>query len=168
MALNVRANWLAQHGKYEEILKILGPHAKTYPDNLQMLGHLSTAAEKLGRYAEEAKYRQMAVDVQPRNESYLEGLGQALTAAGQYKEALPHFQLAAELAGQSRADLKREFALALARVGDYAKAAHEASVATDLDHAEKSRIIEGLEKLAGDKPDDAGLATLLANLRKAP
>ena len=76
--------------------------------------------------------------------------------------------MAAELAGQSRADLKREFALALARVGDYAKAAHEASVATDLDHAEKSRIIEGLEKLAGDKPDDAGLATLLANLRKAP
>jgi len=168
VALNVRANWLAQHGKQEEILKILGPHAKTYPDNLQMLGHLANAAQKLGQHAQEATYREMMVAVQPRNIGYLENLAEALTAAGKHAEAVPHIQLAAELAGQARADLKRQFALALAQVGEYQKAAHEASVAIDLDHGEQARILEGLEKIASAKPGDAGLTKLIADVRQVP
>jgi tetratricopeptide (TPR) repeat protein len=174
VALNTRANYWNSKGRHEDVLKLLGPQFTGYiafrdsgrwptddSGQLQgafktMLNHAITAAKKLGKHDDHAKYLIAQEEIPIPNDGRKEeakrterrdranDIGEALTAAGKHKEALAYAKLAAELAGSTHPELKRRYAVSAARNGDDKTCKHEGEVAIRLDGAEKTRLVDSL------------------------
>ncbi len=146
------------------------------------LKHAATAARKLSQWEEAAVYYQLldnegVPDMPGANEKSKRSQWIAMASdvaemygkAGKWDLALPYFKRAAEQAESSRPDLKRVYALAAARQGQYDIAAHELGVALALDANEKDDITKGLELIAEEQPAaKAKIQALLAPYRSAP
>ncbi len=182
IALNVRAAWLEEKGKYDEELKVLAPQIQPYAeyrkspnwptdDGGQLLGswkttltHCVTAARKLEKWQDLATYltllydEPVANDGRPDEEKDKEkmnratDLGEVLGKLGKWREALPHFKEAAELARADYPEQKQGYAHALLHVGDYAEATHQMQVAIQVGMP-REKAGELLDQWAKDMPD---------------
>ena len=184
IALNVRAAWLEEKGKYEEELKLLAPQIKPYAeyrqspnwptdDGGQLLGswkttltHCVTAARKTEKWPALAEYltllyaEPVANDGRGEDEKDKEKMNRAADLAevlgklGKWQEALPHFKEAAELARADYPEQKQNFAHAALHLGDYATALHQMQVAMQVGMA-KEKAGELLDQWAKDMPEKA-------------
>ena len=184
IALNVRAAWLEEKGKYAEELTLLRPQIKPYAayrlspnwptdDQGQLwnswkttLTHCVLAARKTEKWAEVAEYLKLlyaepvANDGRPEEEKDKEKMNRAADLAevlgklGRWQEALPHFKEAAELARAEFPDQKKNYAHALLHLGNYAEATHQMAVATEVGMT-RDAAGEILDQWAKDMPEKA-------------
>lgn len=132
----------------------------------QTLKHAATAAKKLGKWAEAAVYFKLIDDegvpnvgseAQKRKQwiEMAHDVAESYGKAGDWKAAFPYFKRAAELAENSHPELKRAYALAAARIGDWKLAEHEAGVTLRIDGKQKDALVEGFAEIKKDRPQDA-------------
>jgi hypothetical protein len=154
------------------------------------LRHASTAAHKLAEaasdpaakrdlYAEAAVYFQLLDDESvPARESQAakkkqwiqmaSDVAESWAKAGQWDKALPYTQRAAELAEQARPELKLAYTLALARTGNWTRAGQESQVVLALDASQRASLIEALQAVRQDRPQDQPAAdAVLQSLQAA-
>ena len=133
------------------------------------LNHAATAARKLNQHAEAAVYLRLLDDEGvPARESeaskkrqWIKMAGEVASeyaAAEQWDQALPYARRAAEIAGASRADLKRAYAVAAAHNGDWSTAGHEAKVTLMLDSSQRAGLLDDLAAVRKSRPQDGGQA----------
>ena len=146
----------------------------------QALKHAAAAAKKLEKWDEAAVYFKLIDDEGLPNDgsearkrkdwiSMAIDVADSYSKAGNWQAALPYFKRAAELAENARPDLKRQLAIAAARVGDWKLAEHEAGVTLRIDAGERDKLVEGLESVKKDRPQDAAqVDALLQNLKPVP
>jgi tetratricopeptide (TPR) repeat protein len=155
-------------------------------DNDQLLGsyktalkHAGLAARALKQHAEAAVYFQLLDDEgvpareseKSKKKQWLQMASDVATEyaeAGQWDKALPYAKRAAEIAEASRADLKRAYAVAAARNGDWATAGHEAKVALMIDQDERAALVEALTAARAARPQDPATADEVLKSLQAP
>lgn len=195
IALNVRLANLSQHEQWQKILELVGKQVPGYQeyrksgnwpsdDGGQLLGayktslgHAVTAATKLSKWPELVQFQEILEDLGIPNDGRSDeakrkewreraaDIAAGYTKLGQHDKALKWAQRAAELAADGHAELKRAYALTLARNGQFDKAEHEAWVATQIDRVEKARLLTELKEIAAEgKVDAAGIAKLIATV----
>ena len=143
------------------------------------LGHITKAATKAQMWPQAAEYWTLYVREEIPNDGRTDAakrdarverlvpLAEALQNSGRAKEALPHLKLAAELVGDTRADVKRRYAVALAQAGELATAAHEIGVTLRIDGGERDTLVQELEALQKAQPTQATALGGLVELAKA-
>ena len=178
-ALNTRARWLNSHARFDDTIAALEPFLERHRHNAQFLDNMERAYESRGRWADVAKVRtfkvhnvkaariddgrpggaaRRAADARRVHQARLAGwrnVADAWTRAGNHAEAAKAYAAAAALAGRSDGGLKRDYALALVRAGDWKRAWHETGVAMDVDPAQEGALLAelGKQKLAATDED---------------
>ncbi len=192
-ALNTWTRWLNGKGRFDETIAALEPFLEIHHDNDTLLSNLGKAYERKGRWADVAKVRTFEVGnvtsrpIPPGSPNYaarraaedkriLEarrdgwfGVGEAYNKAERWADAAGALRKAAELAGRSRPDIKREYAIALARSGDFARASGQAAVTMELDPSQEGQLLAALGRLKLDSKDEATtkeLDAIIARVRR--
>ncbi|MBP47943.1 MAG: hypothetical protein CMH53_08375 [Myxococcales bacterium] len=170
-ALNIRARQWLQARKFKETAALLKPFIEVHSSNIGFLRNAEKAFRALkdyptlGRIQTHQVQAIKALRLSTRMRNYTqrrqrdarrvqkarlkgwEKVGDTWVRAKDWKRAEGAFAQAAALAKQSRADLKRKYALALANNGKWSQATHECGVTLALDKKQADALLTGLESL---------------------
>ena len=178
-ALNVKARYLMEQGKYTEATKLLGPYLERHQGNTGYMTNAERAFRHEQAWQTVAQIRTWQVTnlaarrLSPNQPDYARlrdadrkrlnaarltgwaGVGDTWVQAKRWDKAETAYGEAASLAGFGRSDLKRKYAIALAHNHKWDKSGHEANVTLDVSKGEADALLDGLESVRATLASDA-------------